>query len=197
MKLIRKTERVERWPNGQTKPFGLFICPHCSSEVERPLYAGQRFKSCGCQQTPPGERNPKFRHGFSGQPVYVVWAGMMARCRDRSHKSFAAYGGSGIQVCSSWKNPANFIRWAKRSGYRQGLYLDRKDHSGNYCPRNCRWLTPKQSARHKRIMKLNVSLAGLIRELKAGGVSTRELAERFRVSQGMINAVVRGRAWAD
>lgn len=31
--------------------------------------AGLKFKGCGCQQTPSGERNLNYRHGASDLPV--------------------------------------------------------------------------------------------------------------------------------
>lgn len=40
-----------------------------------------------------GLTNPNYRHGHSGTKLYWVWAGMIARCHDVSHKSYCDYQG--------------------------------------------------------------------------------------------------------
>ena len=48
MKLIQKIgSRQESINSTKTKQFGLFKCPVCQEEVERPLTHGRRNKSCG------------------------------------------------------------------------------------------------------------------------------------------------------
>ena len=150
MKLLKRSERAERWPGGQVKPFGVFLCQHCGSVVERPLYAGQIFRSCGCRKIPHGSGNPNFRHGAAYTRLYQVWAGMMNRCKNQTSKSWKWYGARGIRVCKKWRIAANFIAWAVAAGYRKGLLIDRKDNDLGYSPANCRWATPKESAANRR-----------------------------------------------
>jgi hypothetical protein len=195
MKLIHMLHS-SRWPNGQMKKIGLFECAFCFAQVERPFYAGKRFKSCGCEQTPCGVRNPKYRHGACDDPIYGVWRGMIARCSVPEHKSYKDYGGRGIRVCDNWRTASKFIKWARRTGYRKGLYIDRIDHDGGYSPENCRWLTPKESARHKRVMKLNETMAETIRSLLEDGWRLCDLAVKFGVTEPMIRAIRNGTAWA-
>lgn len=192
MQLIRRIDRAERWPNGQTKPLGLFRCPFCEREVERPLYAGQRFHSCGCQQIPNGKRNPNYRHGACNDKLYNVWAGMIARCENKSHKSFKDYGAIGISVCPEWKTASNFIQWAKSNGYRNGLLIDRKKNELGYSPENCRWLTPSDSARNKRQTKVGIEMAALIRKWFAAGMSRTEIAKATGIAYPNVRTVLKG-----
>lgn len=81
---------------------------------------------------------------------------MIRRCRDKSVNDFCRYGGRGISVCLQWLDFRNFLR---DMGERpKGFVLDRIDINGNYCLSNCRWVTPKQSARNRsngRMVKCN------------------------------------------
>lgn len=143
-----------------------------------------------------GIKNPNYRHGASATRIYGVWAGMMARCRDKSHKSYPDYGGRGITVCWQWHSATRFVEWALSNGYRRGLLLDRKKHDEGYSPDNCRWLTAKESARHKRKTKLDAEMVRVIRAMIATGDYTMaEIGRRFNVTDVMICAIKNGKAW--
>lgn len=47
MKLIRKT-KLRYTKSGNPQQMGMFWCPYCQSEVERPYGNGLQYKSCGC-----------------------------------------------------------------------------------------------------------------------------------------------------
>lgn len=79
-----------------------------------------------------------------------VWYGMKRRCFTRSHKSYMNYGGRGITICKEWLILKNFQKWSMANGYHRGLQIDRIDNDGNYCPENCRWVTPAENSRNKR-----------------------------------------------
>lgn len=87
------------------------------------------------------------RHGLCGHPLYSVYRAMLARCFNRSHKSYKDYGAKGITVCERWLTFANFI---EDMGERpEGMSIDRIDGTGNYEPGNCRWATTTEQQRNR------------------------------------------------
>jgi len=90
--------------------------------------------------------------------LYGVWRTMINRCENTKRHNFSSYGGRGIAVCDMWYGPHAFFDWAISNGYCSGLQLDRIDNNGNYCPENCRFVTPKQNSRNRQnsaILMLN------------------------------------------
>jgi len=95
--------------------------------------------------SPRGKK--KLTHGYGrlrGQcpahPLYVVWAGMKARCHNPRHRSFKYYGGRGIKVCKRWQTFKNFLE-DMGHGYGPGRTLERKNRSMGYEPGNVVWAT--------------------------------------------------------
>lgn len=90
------------------------------------------------------------KHVFSKTRLRQTWYDMKRRCYDTSRKRYEYYGGKGITVCEEWKNSfIAFRKWALSNGYQDGLQIDRIDSNGNYCPENCRWVTPHQNKMNK------------------------------------------------
>ena len=64
---------------------------------------------------------------------------MIGRCYNRGYTPYPFYGKKGIEVCEEWRSDFNnFAEWAWKSGYKDGLSVDRKDSSKGYSPGNCR-----------------------------------------------------------
>lgn len=106
-------------------------------------------RSCGCLQKESVSKISK-THGLSNTRLHSIWQSMKSRCSCKGG-SYKNYGGRGIFVCEEWKNSfENFYNWAINNGYKNNLYLERKNNDGNYCPENCCWITYKEQQRNKR-----------------------------------------------
>ena len=106
-------------------------------------------QSCGCLHK---EQliSRSTRHGGSHTRLYNIWCGMINRCSNPSQKEYSRYGGRGITVCPEWRADFTaFQSWALQNGYADDLSIDRIDPDGNYCPKNCRWVTMKEQQRNK------------------------------------------------
>ena len=111
-----------------------------------------KIQSCGCFRREVSTQRQTI-HGDAGKhpsKLYNVWISMKKRCSNKNNKDYANYGGRGIKVCEQWLDFVPFKEWAKESDYREGLQIDRINNDGDYCPTNCRWVTPKENARNRR-----------------------------------------------
>ena len=89
------------------------------------------------------------RKGGKATSLYSTWQCMRARCENKEHKSWGAYGGRGIKVCTRWESFDNFaadVPAKPKSGYQ----LDRINNDGNYEPGNVRWSAPQRNSRNRR-----------------------------------------------
>lgn len=110
-------------------------------------------RSCGCLMIDTVRENST-THGHTVNrrwtPEYTSYRSMLARCYDEKHVSYPDYGGSGIEVCSSWLGADGFVRFLSDMGPRpEGTTLDRKTN-GDYTPENTRWATDTEQIRNRR-----------------------------------------------
>ena len=82
---------------------------------------------------------------------------MKKRCDNENDNAFPNYGGRGITYCDEWRKYEEFSKWAKSSGYEEGMTLDRIDNDRSYYPENCRWVTPSVQSANRRKPKNNTS----------------------------------------
>lgn len=120
-----------------------------------------------------------FNHGR----IRYVYYDMIRRCYKETDNHYKDYGGRGITVCESWREDCcNFYKWAKDSGYKEGLQIDRIDNNKGYCPENCRWVTPKENAMNRRCTR-QVTFEGETHTLEEWanitGISYQVLADRI------------------
>jgi hypothetical protein len=84
---------------------------------------------------------------------------MWARCTNPSNHRYKHYGAQGIEVCEEWSQFSTFWEWAKKSGYQDGLTIERSDNDGDYTPENCTWI-PKRSQQRNTQKSLRVTAWG-------------------------------------
>jgi hypothetical protein len=138
---------------------GIKVCPcrcDCGNELE--VRAGHLIsgntKSCGCLQrertSAAATTHGDSRDGTGHSLLYNVWCAMKDRCGNPKNKRFDRYGGRGIMICDEWINDfAAFRDWAKASGYREGLTIERREVDGNYEPSNCTWIPAEDQAKNR------------------------------------------------
>ena len=133
------------------------------------------------------------RHGRSNDPTYLIWMSIKHRCYSKYNKSFRNYGGRGIIMCDRWKN--DFSAFAADMGDRpSGKSIDRIDVNGNYEPGNCRWATPSEQARNRRL-GLKQADVEAIKSARASGAKLSELAARFGVAESTVSRIANGATW--
>lgn len=126
---------------------------------------------------------------FKGSRLYNIWTNIKQRCGNPRSHNFKHYGGRGISVCKKWRDSFLVFReWAIANGYRPHLTIDRKNNSGNYSPRNCRWITHKQQCRNRR------DNAPVI--LRGKKVLLPVLAERYRILESTLRSRIFQSGWS-
>jgi len=150
--------------------FGLFVCPECNIEIERPKSNGKKQKlcrDCGLKNKHEKMKHKMKKHGGKGTRLYRIWSGIKDRTCNNKSKSFARYGGRNISICKSWKEDfALFRSWSLENGYTDNLTIDRVDNDGNYEPSNCRWTDMKTQSTNKSNSRLSREDIELILNMK-------------------------------
>jgi hypothetical protein len=140
--------------------------------------------------------------------LYRIYAGMKARCYNKSCQCFSRYGGNGINICAEWlEDYGAFAGWATTHGYRNHLTIDRIDNARGYSPDNCQWISREENtarqtasekqmiARRKNMKKGYVAAQKPVVCLETGEVfpSGRIAARAMGFSDGAVSAaMVRG-----
>lgn len=146
-------KRADNNKNGSTR----WLCKcDCGNEkiVEGGHLRSNKIKSCGCLLTDILiKRN--YTHGMTNTRLFHIWQGIKIRCYNKNFEHYKYYGGRGITMYAEWENDfMSFYDWAMENGYKENLTIDRIDVNGNYCPKNCRWVTQKEQNRNTRKNRL-------------------------------------------
>lgn len=115
-----------------------------------------------------GKNNPNYKTGLcvSGcdmKSLYNSWSGMKQRCLNPNNPKYARYGGRGIKICKKWLDINIFYEWAIKNGWEKGMSIDRINNDGDYCPKNCRWVSVSENSRKKHTTKIDMITAQEIR----------------------------------
>lgn len=107
-------------------------------------------RSCGCIRA-EFNKVRAITHGRTKEPIYTIWANMIDRCYSLRNKSYAYYGGRGIEVHGLWK--VDFQAFYEHVSALphfgdKGYTLDRINNNANYEPSNVRWSTHSQQMRN-------------------------------------------------
>ena len=127
------------------------------SHLELYRVAQRKFKAKNREKLREIERKRRLSN-----PAMTVWQRMMSRCGlygKPSKKDIKNYISRGITVCEEWRVRKAFEEWAYNHGFKKGLQLDRIDNNGNYCPENCRFVTPAQNNDNRR-NTVNIEIDG-------------------------------------
>jgi hypothetical protein len=167
------------------RSLGRAMC-RCECETRKDVNAiglkSGSIESCGCL----GQQRRSTLNGFSKHPLYATWNGILDRCNDPKHPSYASYGGRGIAVCERWRDPWLFAEDIEREigprpegRHSNGwpLYsLDRwPDNDGNYEPGNVRWGTQSEQALNQRkVSAMTLELVAAAAKLAELGTIAKE-----------------------
>lgn len=155
-------------------------------EVRTDSLTSGNVTSCGCLKLEQDRINltAGHKHKLSKTHIWNVYYGMLHRCYNPQDSHYKNYGGRGIEVCEEWRDSIEaFAEWAQKTGFRDGLTIDRVDNDGNYEPVNCRWATMKEQSRNRR-SNIVVSCKGedvtLIEASEKSGLPYSTLQSRWR-----------------
>lgn len=165
-------------------------CPACKQHVTRAGFGSVKAETCGCV----GHEKHGLTSGPKKHPIYLVWHGIRTRCLNKNNDAWERYGGRGIKICKQWNDPVKFYKWAISNGWKPGLFLDRRNNDGNYCPSNCRWVTVLDSNRNRSIC-ITLQQAKIVHALLDANINERTIVKTTGVKLWTVRNIRDGVCW--
>lgn len=152
-------------------------------------------KSCGCI-------HKKYGGNVKTDRLYRLYRGIIQRTTTlRKDNCNHTYIEKGIKMCNEWRNDFNkFKEWALTNGYDYSKTaneqtIDRIDNNKGYYPENCRFISRKENSQNaskkKGIICLSKEQQNEVVNLYQSGLSSRKIAEKYKVSKTTIMNVVK------
>lgn len=139
---------VERRRTSATGYSIVYLC-RCDCGADAKVDGGNlrtgHTTSCGCHKREVGKQN-FLQHGLTETAEWRVWASMVRRCTMPSQKTWAHYGGRGIECRFSSVEEFVDCVGPRPSPKHQ---IDRIDNDGHYEPGNVRWVTRVANMRNR------------------------------------------------
>lgn len=178
--------------NGKKNGFRYFyLCKcECGNEcvVRKNELVNKKIFSCGCYRKEQAYKATFKKEKITKSRLYRIWSNIKRRCYNPSSEAYCNYGMRGISMCREWiSSPLTFYNWAIKSGYKEGLSIDRINNSGNYEPSNCRWVNAKTQSNNRRNNHL-ITYNGISHTLS-------EWSEIIGIKQSTIRARLK-RGWS-
>lgn len=151
--------------------------------------------SCGCARKETLSKRQK-THGLSKSKLHVLWCGMRARCRNQKHISYQYYGAKGIKISSEFEKFEDFLAWAMKSGYCEGLTIERNDGRGDYSPENCVWATrivQNRNSTHVHKVEFDGKNLCFTEWAEITGIKACTIKNRIRLGWTVERALTKGR----
>ena len=187
----------------QNVTFGLFKCPVCFKEYERPKRLGLMAKMCKiCNSRKNGKMLKKYGAESTTEGVtkklYKMWWGMKERCYKKYNRNYKYYGAKGIKICDEWQDFHNFQKWALNNGYTYSenkkraevLSIDRINPDLDYMPSNCQFISVgKNSVKDKKIIFTKDFIKSIIDEKEKTGKPLKYILSSYGYSYPRFIAV--------
>lgn len=148
--------------------------------------------SCGCFQRQVCTKHGMTLCGKKVPRIYVIWAGMLDRCRNANSHLWHLYGGRGIKVCERWDKSFTHFLVDMGEPPSPNHSIDRIDCNKGYNKENCRWATAKEQQRNRRNNRL-ITYQGRTQCLSAWaeeyGIPDGRLDKRLRLGWTLEQAL--------
>lgn len=106
-----------------------------------------------------GQSATHYKHGFTKTKFYYTWVNMQNRCNRPSIEKYQRYGARGIKL--KWRDFEDFksdmyksYQAHVREFGEKNTQIDRINVDGNYCKKNCRWVTIDEQAKNRSNIRL-------------------------------------------